>query len=262
MTDRKYPDDAYSPDGRFWWEIEFAPGKRQRFGVAKRIAAWLSFNLDAGDTVTMRHLREVITQDGAPNTDEHFNRRFRELRDAGWMLSSNKEDGSLGRDEYRLDVKGLRIWIDSESPVKEAISQRLRRMVFERDGGVCQICGVAGGEEYPREPGSRARLTVGHLRANALKGGVDLLNVRTECSRCNEPIRDEMSIGFGLNEIWPRVRRLSSADKDLLRKWLLNRARPPAELLYLFDEISHLEPDEIDIVISRLGKAGDNGAGI
>ena len=231
-----------------------APPNR-RFGVTKRLAAWVYFNMSVGDTVKMRHLREVISNGGAPNTDEHFNRRFRELRDAGWALSSIKEDGTLGIDEYRLDKVGLRIWLEEERRPRATISQRLRRQVFERDQFQCQVCGCRAGEEYPGEPGSRVRITAGHIRAKALDGTVDLINLRTECARCNEPMRDEASIGFGLNEIWPSVRRLGEREKLLLLRWLESGHRPPSELLQLFDSIRQLDPDEIVDIMDRLHKA-------
>ena len=251
----QYPNDAFSPSGELWWETEHKPGSNQRFGVSKRLAAWIHFNMEIGSTVTMRVLRSSISNKGNPNTDEHFNRRFRELRESGWKLTSNKEDSSLASDEYRLAAKGASIWIEGARPGRSQISGRIRRQVLERDKQICQVCFIGAGEEYPSEPGSRARMTVGHLRANALDGSVDLLNLRTECARCNETVRDEFSIGEGIDVIWPKVRRLSKSDKTTLLIWLDHGSRPSTEVAMIFDDItSQTSVTKLDL-INRLKDA-------
>ncbi len=251
----QYPDDAFSPSGELWWEMEFAPGSKQRFGVSKRLAAWIQFNMEIGSTVTMKVLRSSISSKGNPNTDEHFNRRFRFLRESGWKLTSNKEDSSLASDEYRLVVKGASIWIEGVHTSRSQLSGRVRRQVLERDKQICQVCFIGAGEEYPGEPGSRARMTVGHLRANALDGNVDLLNLRTECARCNETVRDEFSIGEGIDVIWPKVRRLSKSDKTTLLIWLDHGSRPSTEVAMIYDDIADQPADLKLDLINRLKDA-------
>ncbi len=251
----QYPDDAFSPSGELWWEMEFAPGSKKRFGVSKRIAAWVQFNMQIGESVTMKVLRSSISSKGNPNTDEHFNRRFRELRESGWKLTSNKEDSTLASNEYRLVVKGASIWKDGVNSYRSKLSDRVRRQVLERDKQICQVCFIGAGEEYPSEPESRARMTVGHLRANALAGSVDPLNLRTECSRCNETVRDEFSIGEGIDVIWPKVRRLSKSDKTTLLIWLNHGRRPSTEVAMIFDDIANQSADLKRTLISRLKDA-------
>ena len=251
----QYPDDAFSSNGKLWWEMDYAPGSKQRYGVSKRIAAWIHFNMEIGSTVTMKILRSSISSKGKPNIDEHFNRRFRELRECGWKLTSNKEDSSLASDEYRLVTKGASIWIDGVKSPRSQISGRVRRNVLERDKHICQICFIGAGEEYPNEPGSRARMTVGHLRANALDGSVDILNLRAECARCNEPVRDEFSLGGGIDVIWPKVRRLSKSDKITLLFWLDQDSRPSTEVAMIFDDIRIQPSDMKQDLISRLKEA-------
>ena len=252
---KQYPDEAFSPNGEPWWELEFAPGGKQRFGVSKRLAAWIHFNMEIGSTVTMKVLRSSISSKGMPNADEHFNRRFRFLRESGWKLTSNKEDSSLASDEYRLVAKGASIWIDGVQTTRSQLSARVRRQVLERDNQICQVCFVGAGEEYPNEPGSRARMTVGHLRANALAGSVDLLNLRTECARCNETVRDEFSVGEGTDVIWPKVRRLSKSDKTTLLIWLDQGIRPSTEVAMIFDAITNQSPDIQQDIVDRLKDA-------
>ena len=117
------------------------------------------------------------------------------------------------------------------------------------------MCFVGAGEEYPNEPGSRARMTVGHLRANALAGSVDLLNLRTECARCNETVRDEFSVGEGTDVIWPKVRRLSKSDKTTLLIWLDQGIRPSTEVAMIFDAITNQSPDIQQDIVDRLKDA-------
>lgn len=250
-----FPPDAFNPDGVPWWEVQFRPGGRQRFGVEKRLASWIQFNMTIGSKVTMRQLRAAISNDGAPNTDEHFNRRLRELRRADWNLVSNKEDSSLGSDEYRLTNFGIKIWIDGVAPKRNMISAKTRRQILERDNRTCQICGVVAAEEYPQEPGSSARMTIGHIRANALGGDIAESNLQAECSRCNEPLRDEMSSGTRLSDLWPRFRRLSKSDKETLLAWLLDESRPKTELITLHDLARTLDNAEYFELLRKLQKA-------
>lgn len=250
-----FPSDALAPNGQLWWDLETIPGGRQRFGATKRLASWIHFNMELSSTVTMRELRAAVRNSGEPNTDEHFNRRFRELRDAGWKLTSNKEDSSLGRDEYRLVTRGLKIWINGVNPDRQKLSDRIRRQVLERDKRICQVCFIAAGEEYADDPGSRARMTVGHIRANALNGDAELLNLRAECARCNEPLRDEASSGHGIEVVWPSVRRLSRVDKSILLSWFEEGKRPSTEVIMIFDRVAELSSAEKIEIVDRLREA-------
>lgn len=192
----KYPVEARAPNGQLWWELLTWPDSKQRFGVETKLAAWLTFNTQLGDVITIRQLRDAITgPNGVANTDEHFNRRLRRLRDFDWVIPSHREDSSLAGDEYRLEKFGYPIWLGKKQFSVPGPSAKVRREVLDRDGNRCRICGVGAGEEYPDQPGKRARMTIGHFRAGSLKGPAILDNLRAECSLCNEPLRDELSSG-------------------------------------------------------------------
>lgn len=225
-----YPRTAYAPDGTLWWRLETWPDTRRRFGDERKLAAWLTFNLEVGDVFTIRDLRAVLGSDA-----EHFNRRMRRLRPDGWQLSSAHDDGSLSPDQYRLGAKGWSPGSPEERPSRSGVSQGARRRVFDRDGRRCVICGVGSGEPYPGEPGSRAVLTIGHRLPGAREGSSrDLSNLQTECRRCNEPVRDELSPKERLADLLPEIRLLSRSEKTRLESWLLegHRTRDRADEMY------------------------------
>ncbi len=81
----------------------------------------------------MRQLRLALGQGDAPEVAEHLNRRLRQLRKDGWVITSYKDSRDLPVDTYRLDARGEPIW-HGKRKAKDAISQSTRRLVFDRDG--------------------------------------------------------------------------------------------------------------------------------
>ena len=107
-----YPQDAYCPAGQLWWQVAVWPGTKKRdFGAEPKLAAWLNFNAKVGDILTLKQLRESLPDEGQPNDDEHFNRRFRELRKYGWSVLSSRDLAGLKQDECRLEWIGHPIWL-------------------------------------------------------------------------------------------------------------------------------------------------------
>lgn len=253
------PDESRAPDGTLWWELKVWPSTKRTFGGEPRICAWLWFNKEVGDTFTMRELREELGGDIAENA-EHFNRRLRTLRACGWQIPTNRDDPSIPRNSYRLDRKGRRIWLKGESRDRNAVSAKARRQVFERDGYRCVVCGTGSGESYPGEPGTKARLTIGHrvpqerLRGRGIQDDID--NLRTECSRCNEPVRDVMPDPERYDEVLAEVRGLKAADRRLLLVWLTREERSRSSLDQAYDrarKLSHSERERLkDFLQSQL----------
>lgn len=139
-------------------------GRARRGRSEPSIAAYLWFEVKTGDKFTMRQLRDALGEHD-PNADEHLNRRLRTLRQRGWELPSYKDRPGLKPDEYLLVKKGDRLRL-GEGKRPPAISQRARRIVLDRDGNRCVICGIGAGEPYP-EDGKPARMTIGHRTAGA-----------------------------------------------------------------------------------------------
>lgn len=256
-----YPPEAFAAQGVLWWKLDTHPGSSRRFGGELKLAAWLAFNKEVGSTFTMRELREAIGEDVA-NNQEHLNRRLRELRHRdGWAIPSNKDDRTLRVGRYRVDKIGWHPGLGTPRADSRSISQSVRRRVIDRDGGRCTICGVAGGESYPNEPTTRAALTVGHIVPSDRGGSsADMNNLRTECSRCNEPVRQEIRNPESFLEMLPDVRNLRKNELQRLYAWLEAGQRGRDRLDEIFDRARKLSPDDRNRLQVRLISM-INGAG-
>lgn len=252
----EHPPDAYSPSGQPWWELRTWPGKpRQKFGTEPRLAAYLRFNAQLGGILTLRKLREALGEPNRPNDHEHFNRRFRQLRKYGWIVHSSRDVAGLKQDEYRLDQVGCPIWLGKSQFTKKTASAKIRRQVFDRDGRRCVICGVGAGEPYPDDATKHARLTLGHFVADSLFGPNDPANYRTECSRCNEPAKEEAARSESGEELWPKIRGLGRADKARLLTWVEHGHRDRDVIDTLFDQYRALPALQRDQIRSKLTEA-------
>ncbi|MFA7753901.1 HNH endonuclease [Streptomyces sp. NRRL B-2790] len=201
----------------------------------------------------MNELRDALGPD-IIGRSEHLNRRLRTLRAAGWAIPSYKDDASLRPDEYRLQTKGARYWLDDDRQAYKrfAPSARARREVIDRDGRRCVVCGIAAGESYPGEPSNKARLTIGHRvpqeRLRTRGAADDINNWRTECARCNEPMRDELPDPRRYDEVLAQVRRMSRGSKGTLLLWLRQGERTRSELDRVYDlarTLTHNEQQDL-----------------
>jgi 5-methylcytosine-specific restriction endonuclease McrA len=251
----EYDAEAYSPSGEVWWKLTFWPGKKQKFGVEPKLAAWLNYNAKVSDVFTMRQFRDVLGDADAPNTQEHFNRRFRALRKYGWIVLSSRDSGDLEPDQYRLTKVGAPIWLGKSKHGARAISEKMRREIFDRDGHRCLVCGVGSGEPYPDDPTRVARLTLGHFVADSLRGPNDPLNLRTECARCNEPVKEHARRSESAAELWPKIRDLSRANKARLFAWIEKGYRDRDAVDVLFDQVRVLPALQREEIRARLQRA-------
>jgi hypothetical protein len=224
------------------------------------LAAYLHFNARIGDILTLKQLRESVAEPGKPNNQEHFNRRFRQLRKYGWAVLSSRDAAGLKQDEYRLDGIGKPIWLGKSQFSKKTVSAKIRRQVFDRDGHRCLICGTGAGEPYPDDPVKRARLTLGHFVADSLRGLNDPANLRTECARCNEPAKEEAARSECAEELWPRIRGLRQTDKARLLVWMEHGQRDRDTIDGLFDQYRCLPAPQRDDIRNKLAQAVRGGA--
>lgn len=246
---QEFPSDAYASNGAPWWRLELAPNSRRKFGQEKRIAAFLWYAVEVGSTFTMKDLREAL--ETAFEDAEQLNRRLRQLRKDDWIIYSYKDDGTLAPQEYRLSSKGLKIWL-GERDRRSVVSSKTRRIVLDRDGNRCVVCGVGARESYPDEPEVIARMTIGHRIPGERLGEASVDNLRTECSRCNEPVRDLMPDPERFAEVISAVRVLSRGDKLVLREWIVSGQRSRLSVDIVYDRIRQLSPAERRRVIGRL----------
>ncbi|MEV6051713.1 HNH endonuclease [Streptomyces sp. NPDC052107] len=252
-------DGSTAPDGTPWWELSIQPGtQNKRFGQERRLAAWLWFKKNVGDTFTMRELRAALGPDIA-DSSEHLNRRLRELRKCDWVIPSQRNDATLAHDEYRLEVKGGKLWIDSERAKYErfAPSARVRRLVMDRDGSRCRVCGLGVDDTYP-EDGASVRLTIGHLvpqeRLRSRGAKDDMENWRVECSRCNETMRDEVPDPEQYDEVLAGLKRLTSKEAGELLNWMRKGERPRSKVDQAYDRARRLAHRDRAALIEHLAK--------
>jgi hypothetical protein len=255
----KYPAEAHASSGELWWDLKIWPGKkRQRFGDEPKLASWLKFDTVVGEVFTIRRLRQALGSATGANTNEHFNRRLRNLRKYKWIVLSGRDAADLKQNEYRLERVGAPIWLGKSKHGKKGVSDKTRRGVFQRDGHRCLLCGIGAGEPYPDQPNRRARLTLGHFIADSLSGPNDPVNLRTECSRCNEPVKEEAQRSESGSELWPKIRSLRRIDKKRLLRWIGNGYRERDAVDRLFDDVRTLPAPQRKKIQTLLERAVRN----
>lgn len=137
------------------------------------------FEQNVGRVITAKEL-----QAAAGNVSE-WARRVRELKDEhGLQILTHNDREGLKPGQYLLQTLELR------PVVKRGMSSKLRRQVLERDGGTCQICGSAAGEDSGCEPGKRCRLQVDHVVPISQGGTDDPSNLRAVCVYYNKDKAD------------------------------------------------------------------------
>lgn len=229
MAARDYPEEAYAPDGRLWWEEHDQKLVPRTKGAVPRMASWLRWNVKPGERFSTQELRRAL----GDVRQEHFQRRQRELKDYGWKYISAKEDPSLG-DECELVEYGWWPGVGPR-PRRDSISAKVRRQVFERDGRRCVICGLAGGDHY--EDGSLVVLTAGHVIAASHGGPSSLDNLQTECRRCNETARADTGSTVDPKALVEAVRNLKQSDRITMLGWLRVGHRTRTQLDRTYDDV-------------------------
>jgi hypothetical protein len=155
-----------------------------RQSAIKRIRLYFESNL--GRIITSMEL-----QAAAGNVSE-WARRVRELRDEhGLQIQSHNDREDLKPGQYLLETLELR------PVVQRGMSAKLRREILQRDGGTCQMCGAAAGEDSGCEPGRRCRLQVDHITPISQGGTDDPSNLRAVCVYFNKDKADVLKPASG-----------------------------------------------------------------
>lgn len=92
----------------------------------------------------------------------YYDRRIRELRESGWQIETSGT-------KYRLVSREKLPGNEREYP-----SAELKRQVFERDQGICQICGTAD-----------AHMQFDHKVPQERQGKTAVENMQMLCRTCN-----------------------------------------------------------------------------
>lgn len=136
-------------------------------GARKKLRAFLESRV--GQVVTSEQLREIAGI-------SEWARRVRELRDEeGMRILSHNDREDLKPNEYMLES------LEPREVVARGISDKLRRLILDRDGSTCQICGSAAGEESGCELGKRCKLQIDHIVPISQGGTDDEHNLQAVC---------------------------------------------------------------------------------
>ncbi len=249
-----YPPEAYAPTGELWWTLKMWPGRNIEYGAERKLCAWLAFNKKPGDRFTLPELRVALGEGEEINSDEHLNRRLREIRKDGWRVPSGLHDPSVGSSGYRLDKVGWHPGLGPRPKNPAKFSKATRVKVLKRDGSRCVICGVGDWEPYPDDPERTATMTVGHRIAGQFQGTGSLDNLQTECAICNESIRAGGGIPETYQAVLYSVQELKKGEKTILLEWLATGRRSRSTLDGVFDRARKLSHPEKNALIAELRK--------
>lgn len=212
-----------------------------------RGALWLLQVIGEGNTFTKSQLRDAFP--GISQVD----RRIRDLRDYGWVVYSNTEDASLLRVDQRFVSAGVPVWDPkarrANAPEK-TISTKERQAVLARDGYMCTLCGVAGGEPYPDDVVMTAVLAVSQRTVTADDGAAKLVLV-TECKRCRS---GESPPPLTAREAVAAAGALSPGELRRLARWMERGRRGSTQLDLAWAAYLRVPPDERADVADRLRK--------
>ena len=201
---------------------------------------FLREEVGVGNTFTMTQLRERYP--GIAQID----RRMRDLRPAGWVIDSCQSDPSLPLNTYRLTAIG-------GDEMARTVSGRVRREVFEAADNRCQVCGVGAGETYPDEPNRICRLQIGHWVPQGQGGSVtDRGNLRAECQRCNEAIRNRQGAVVSSQAVMVRATSLGRAARAELIGWMRQGNRTQSDTERTWFEWRQLPPSEQAAILDEL----------
>jgi hypothetical protein len=143
----------------------------------------------------------------------------RDLRKAGWVIADYRIDRSLSSsEEMRLKSEGDAIWEEGyRFPETPAVSERQRQEIYAADSYLCVLCGIAGGEPYPDDAFTTAKLALARVPR---PGGGDPL-LKTVCERCRSGKPDEGTA----EQVLAEIARLSHEQRQWLQRCIHTGAR-------------------------------------
>lgn len=221
--------------------------RTSRAGTRVRVALWLASEVGAGGAFTKAQLREAF-----PGV-EQVDRRMRDLRAEGWIITTYREDRSLAPDELGLVRLGGSVWEPGyrSKASSSGVSDKLRQEIFAADGFVCVYCGIGGGESYPDDPLRTAKLMI--ARAQAADDGSPRL--ATVCDRCHARGREDESG----EDLMTTIAELDPRSRERLRDWIARGVRdrdPLDELWAAYRRLPSSDRARIRELILRIGESG------
>lgn len=214
-----------------------------------RGALWLVQVVGEGHTFTKNQLREAFP--GVSQAD----RRIRDLRDYGWVLYSSTEDASLLAEDQRFVKMGVPVWDPKarrDAAPQKAVPSKERQAVLARDGYMCTLCGIAGGEAYPDDSVMTAVLAVSR-RTVTTEDGREQERLVTECKRCRA---GRSTAGASALDAIALARDLDPRERRRLLRWMERGRRGTTELDRAWAAYLRLPPDMRTAVADDIKRIG------
>lgn len=207
-------------------------------GTRTRAAIWLASQVGEGGVFTKAQLREAF-----PGV-EQIDRRMRDLRQDGWILSTYAQERSLAVDELRLVQIGGHVWeAGYKSKLTRSASDRERREILARDNFACVFCGIGAGETYSDDPARSGQLSVTWCAAAGPAG-----RYVTTCKRCRNPLPGNDTT----NAAYEAADQLSPAESSLLVEWIRAGHKTPKQVDKAWALVRLLSKAERDDLLTRL----------
>ena len=157
--------------------------KTAPIGTRSRVALWLTAEVGSDGVFTKAQLRDAF-----PHV-EQIDRRMRDLRKEGWVITTYREDRTLEADELRLVKRGGNVWERGyRSQQTSVLPDKVRNATLSADGFRCVQCGVGAGDAYADDLHHRAQLSV--VRASSDSDGQAGRQLTTLCDRCRRGAAD------------------------------------------------------------------------
>ncbi|WP_179854959.1 hypothetical protein [Paractinoplanes atraurantiacus] len=197
----------------------------------KRIALWLHTEVRQGGVFTKQQMRTALSTADKEEQDEQLDRRMRDLRDEGWVISTNREDRSLALKELRLVQEGGAVWQDGYQSRKPKVpTAKERAAIFAADDYACRFCGTSAGDTYPEDALRTAKLTLS-------MGDSGLV---TSCDRCRAGTPE---VGT-TDDILEAASELTAEEQAVLRHWVFQGRRPKSSLTRVWARYNQLSATE------------------
>ncbi|MFJ5639867.1 HNH endonuclease [Streptomyces sp. NPDC093223] len=185
----------------------------QKIGTKVRLALWLRDVIGEGNTFTKAQLRDAFPESA------QVDRRLRDLRGDGWEIETRLTLVNLNQHEFLFVRAGEPVWDPATRAARvarRALSVRVRREVFKRDGHACVRCGSQAGV---------VPLEVGYVVPLAQGGTTGADNLITLCPNCHVAASRD-SHTSGEEEVWLRMQKLSPGEQSRLLAWMALDHRP------------------------------------
>jgi len=205
-------------------------------GARIRVALWLQAEVGAGGVFRKAQLRDAF-----PNI-EQIDRRMRDLRSDGWVISTYREDASLAPDQLRLVRIGGAVWEkDYRSPTETSLPDKSRRDVLAAQNYSCAYCGVSAGETYAEDPLRMAKISI----ARTANQPADFIAV---CDRCRVAPLDTPSEAEALS----LVDSLDPVERARLKDWLRRGRRETTTAEKIWSMLRRLPYGSRDTVVDHI----------